>query len=89
VKLAPAAREGRERHGADVSMKLNDGREIKISYNVGIPASDVAAQEAKLVAKFNALVEPVLGRARAKTALDMIMRFEKLPSLKGLMETVA
>lgn len=89
VQLAPEPREGRERHGADVSLELNDGRQIKISYNVGIPASDVAAQEAKLVAKFNALVEPVLGRAKTKTALDMIMRFEKLPSLKGLMETVA
>ncbi|MGD9803047.1 MAG: MmgE/PrpD family protein [Hyphomicrobiaceae bacterium] len=89
VKLAPEPRDGRARHGADVSMKLNDGREIKISYNVGIPASDVDAQEQKLVAKFNSLVEPVIGRAKAKTALDMIMRFEQLPSLKGLMEAVA
>jgi len=89
VKLAPEPREGRARHGADVSMRLNDGREVRVSYNVGIPASDVAAQEQKLVAKFNALVEPVLGRAKAKTALDMIMRFEDLPSLKGLMEAVA
>jgi len=89
VTLAPEPRNGRARHGADVSMLLNDGREIKISYNVGIPASDVEAQEQKLVAKFNSLVEPVLGRAKAKTALDMIMRFDQLPSLKGLMETVA
>ncbi len=89
VKLAPEPREGRARHGADVSMQLNDGREIRIAYNVGIPATDVDAQEQKLVAKFNALVEPVLGRAKTKTALDMIMRFEQLPSLKGLMEAVA
>ncbi|MGE0768503.1 MAG: MmgE/PrpD family protein [Hyphomicrobiaceae bacterium] len=89
VKLAPEPREGRARHGADVSMQLKDGREIKISYNVGIPASDVDAQEQKLIAKFNSLAEPVIGRAKAKTALDMIMRFEQLPSLKGLMEAVA
>jgi 2-methylcitrate dehydratase PrpD len=89
IKLDPSPREARERHGADVSMELKDGRQIHITYNVGIPASDVSAQEAKLVAKFNALAEPVIGRARARTALDMIMRFDDLPSLKGLMETVA
>ena len=89
VELDPTPRELRERHGADVSMELKDGRQIKASINVGIPAKDVAAQEAKLEAKFNSLVEPVLGRAKAKTALDMIKRFEQLPSLKGLMETVA
>ena len=89
VKLAPEPRDGRARHGADVTMQLNDGREIRVAYNVGIPATDVDAQEQKLVAKFNALVEPVIGRAKAKTALDMIMRFEQLPSLKGLMEAVA
>jgi len=89
VKLDPAPRELRQRHGADVSIELNDGRKLKTSINVGIPASDVAGQETKLEAKFNSLVEPVLGRAKTKTALDMIKRFEQLPSLKGLMETVA
>ena len=89
VQLDPSPREMRERHGADVSIELNDGRRIKTSVNVGVPAADVAAQAAKLEAKFNSLVEPVLGRARARTALDMIKRFEQLPSLKGLMEAVA
>lgn len=89
VKLAPEPRSGRARHGADVSMELNDGRKLHVAFNVGIPATDVAMQEQKLVAKFNALVEPVLGRAKTKTALDMIMRFDQLPTLKGLMETVA
>ena len=89
VQLAPEPREGRARHGADVSMELKDGRQVKVSFNVGIPASDVAAQEAKLVAKFNSLAEPVIGRAKTRTALDMIMRFDELPSLKGLMEAVA
>ncbi len=74
---------------ADVSIELVDGRQIKTSVNVGVPAKDVGAQEAKLEAKFNSLVEPVLGRQKARTALDMIKRFEELPSLKGLMETVA
>ena len=89
VKLDPTPRQARARHGADVSIELNDGRKVHIEMNVGVPASDVAAQGAKLDAKFNSLVEPVLGRARTRTALDMIKRFEQLPSLKGLMEAVA
>lgn len=89
VKLAPEPRPGFARHSAGVSMQLNDGREIKLDYNVGIPAEDVDAQEQKLIAKFYSLAEPVIGRARAKTALDMILRFDQLPSLKGLMEAVA
>ncbi|MBS0243904.1 MAG: MmgE/PrpD family protein, partial [Proteobacteria bacterium] len=88
VTLDPKPRPAPERHGADVSIELVDGRKIKSSVNVGIPASDVSAQEAKLEAKFNSLVEPVLGRQKARTALDMIKRFEELPSLKALMETV-
>ncbi|MFV0297197.1 MAG: MmgE/PrpD family protein [Hyphomicrobiaceae bacterium] len=89
IKLAPEPREGRARHGADVSVELNDGRKLHTSMNVGIPAVDVSGQEEKLVAKFNSLAEPVIGRQRAKTALDMIMRFEQLPGLKALMEAVA
>ncbi|MEZ5855042.1 MAG: MmgE/PrpD family protein [Hyphomicrobiaceae bacterium] len=89
VKLDPVPRQGRARHGADVSIELKDGRKIRTEMNVGVPAADVAAQEAKLVAKFHSLAEPVIGRQRAKTALDMIMRFEQLPSLKALMEAVA
>lgn len=89
VRLDPKPRQPGERHGADVSLELNDGRKLSASVNVGVPAKDVSAQETKLEAKFNALVEPVLGRAKARTALDMIKRFEQLPTLKGLMETVA
>ena len=89
IKLDPKPREARARHGADVSIELNDGRKVETSVNVGVPATDVSGQEAKLEAKFNSLVEPVLGRQKARTALDMIKRFEELPSLKGLMEAVA
>jgi 2-methylcitrate dehydratase PrpD len=89
VQLDPAPRPPEERHGADVSVELVDGRKIRTSINVGVPASDVDGQEAKIEAKFNSLVEPVLGRARTRTALDMIKRFEQLPSLKGLMDAVA
>jgi 2-methylcitrate dehydratase PrpD len=89
VELDPTPSKARARHGAEVSMVLRDGRKLTQAMNVGVPAKDVAAQEAKLEAKFHSLAEPVIGRARARTALDMIKRFEELPSLKGLMEAVA
>jgi 2-methylcitrate dehydratase PrpD len=78
-----------ERHGAGVTIELVDGRRVEARHNVGIPAADVAAQEQKLVAKFHALAEPVIGRQRTKVALRHILRFEELPNLKGLMEAVA
>ena len=81
--------DGQARHGANVTIELNDGRTLKAAENVGIPAKDVVDQERKLVAKFQALAEPVIGRARTKTALELIQRFETLPNLKGLMEAVA
>jgi 2-methylcitrate dehydratase PrpD len=89
VELDPTPSKARARHAAEVSMELKDGRKITQAMNVGVPAKDVSAQEAKLEAKFHSLAEPVIGRARARTALDMIKRFEELPSLKGLMEAVA
>ena len=78
----------RHRHAASVSIELKDGRMLKVDHNVGIPANDVSQQSEKLEAKFHALAEPVIGRARTKTALGLINRFEELPNLKTLMEAV-
>jgi 2-methylcitrate dehydratase PrpD len=89
VSIDPRQLEARERHGAAVIIELRDGRRLEAKENVGIPAKDVADQERKLVAKFHALAEPVIGRVRTKTALDLVTRLETLPSLKGLMEAVA
>ncbi len=89
IRLDTKVVDERARHGAGVTIELADGRMIETDHNVGIPATDVAAQEQKLVAKFHALAEPVIGRQRTISALGQIMRFEELPSLKGLMEAVA
>jgi 2-methylcitrate dehydratase PrpD len=77
------------RHGAAVALVLKDGRELLAETNVGIPASDVAAQGEKLRAKFHSLSEPVIGRARTGEALRLIERFESLDSIKPLMTAVA
>ncbi len=88
IRLDTAPDKSRPRHGASVSIELKDGRTVKADYNVGVPSTDIAAQAEKLEAKFHALAEPVIGRARTKTALGLINRFEGLPNLKGLMEAV-
>lgn len=77
------------RHGAAVALVLKDGRELLAETNVGVPASDVAAQGEKLRAKFHSLAEPVIGRARTGEALRLVERFETLDSLKPLMTAVA
>lgn len=89
IKLDTKPDKNRARHGAGVSIQLKDGRTIEAQHNVGVPAGDVGRQGEKLEAKFHALAEPVIGRARTKSALDMINRFESLPNLKTLMEAVA
>ncbi len=89
IKLDTTPDPSRARHGARVSIELNDGRTLQADHNVGVPAADVTLQGEKLEAKFHALAEPVLGRARTKTALGLIGRLEELPNLKTLMEAVA
>ena len=89
IKLDTKPLQGRARHGAGITIELNDGRKVTAEHNVGIPATDVKGQGDKLEAKFRSLAEPVIGRARAQTALGLINRFEALPNIKALMEAVA
>ena len=89
IKLDTKPDPKRHRHGASVSIELKDGRTLEFDHNVGVPAKDVALQGEKLEAKFHALAEPVIGRARTKTAIGLINRFEDLPNLKTLMEAIA
>lgn len=89
IKLDTKPDPKRHRHGASVSIELKDGRMLTTEFNVGVPAKDVVAQGEKLEAKFHALAEPVIGRAKTKTAIGLINRFESLPNLKTLMEAIA
>ena len=89
VRLDTKSLDGRARHGAAVTIETADGRTLYAEHNVGIPASDVSGQGEKLEAKFRALAEPVIGRLRTRTALDLLNRFEELASLKPLMEAAS
>ncbi|MFM9845925.1 MAG: MmgE/PrpD family protein [Hyphomicrobiaceae bacterium] len=89
IRIAPRIAPPEERHGAAVAIKLKDGSTVQAEANVGIPATDLIVQEEKLVAKFRALAEPVIGRDRAQSAEAMLLRLDTLPDVKELMRTVA
>ena len=50
---------------AEVLIDLTDGTTLTNAFNVGIPATDADAQEARLIAKFDALVGPICENADA------------------------
>jgi 2-methylcitrate dehydratase len=58
--------------------------------NVPIPPGSMTnpPDDASLSRKFLALAEPVLGRARAQAAIDMILSTETLPNLGKLVDAV-
>jgi 2-methylcitrate dehydratase PrpD len=89
IRIEPRSTTGAARHSAAIAIELADGRTLMAETNVGIPAGDVAAQQEKLVAKFRALSEPVIGRERTRAAEDMLLAFDQLPDLRQLMTTVA
>lgn len=89
IRIEPRTAVREARHGAAISLDLTDGRTLVAEANVGIPAQDLNAQQEKLVAKFHALAEPVIGRERARTTETMLLGFGELPDVKRLMAAVA
>jgi 2-methylcitrate dehydratase PrpD len=89
IRIETRAFEREARHGAAISLHLKDGRALVAEANVGVPASDLEAQQRKLEAKFRALAEPVIGRDRTEKLVGLVARFEGLETLRGLMEAAA
>ncbi|HEY1257737.1 MAG TPA: MmgE/PrpD family protein [Stellaceae bacterium] len=50
---------------SEIDIELRDGRRVSARHDAGIPAADIAEQGRRLTAKFDTLVEPVLGAPRA------------------------
>lgn len=89
IRIEPRITPPEERHGAAIALTLTDGRTLTAEANVGIPATDIGAQQAKLVAKFRALSEPVIGTKRTQAAETMLLKLDQLADIKDLMRTVA
>jgi 2-methylcitrate dehydratase PrpD len=63
---------------AEVVVHTKDGRVSRARHNAGLPLSDVGRQRTRLVAKFERLVDPVLGHERRESLLSMLRRLEEV-----------
>lgn len=69
---------------AEIEVETTDGRRFTASYDAGVPAAEVMEQGRKLEQKFHALVEPVLGAARAREIVATVRGLDGLADLRGL-----
>jgi 2-methylcitrate dehydratase PrpD len=76
---------GRPNTIADLDILLTDGRSVSTSYDSGVPAADIDQQGGRIVEKFTALAEPVLGNATTGTLIGNVSRIEELPDLRAVM----
>ena len=71
---------------AVAALRLADGRVLTARHDSGVPARDLAAQGARLAAKFQVLAAPVLGAARAETLRRRILELAQETDIAAVME---
>lgn len=71
---------------ADVIIELKDGRTFSGSHNAGIAATDIEAQETKLVSKFHALSVPRIGEAASQQLAGLITDTDNNVDVASLMK---
>ena len=81
-------REGWPSTLAEIEVTLADGKRVSARHDAGIPAADIAEQGERLAAKFDALVEPVLGAPRARELREMIAGLDGLAEIGSLARLV-
>jgi len=69
---------------SELELDLADGRRVAARHDAGIPAPDIAEQGCRLAAKFDALVEPVLGIPRTRELRESIAAFDGLTDIGSL-----
>jgi 2-methylcitrate dehydratase PrpD len=74
---------------SELQLDLVDGRHLTARHDAGIPAPDVAAQGERLAAKFDTLVEPVLGPPRTRELREMISDLDSLTEIGRLTRLAA
>ena len=88
-KLALDFHDGWPQAAAELEVALTDGRVLRAKHDAGIPSADIAAQGERLVAKFDALAEPVLGAARAHELRETILGLDSLGDVGALARLAA
>lgn len=71
---------------AEVHIQTKRAERYSCVYDAGVASSDLADQERRLTAKFERLVEPVLGAPRCAALLAQIQQVEHLPNMHGLLD---
>jgi 2-methylcitrate dehydratase PrpD len=74
---------------AELEIELSDGNRLKARHDAGIPAAHITDQGKRLAAKFDALVEPVLGAPRARELRATIAGLDHLPDVADLAKLAA
>ena len=74
---------------AELEIELADGNHLTACHDAGIPAADIADQGRRLAAKFDALVEPVLGAPRTRELRETIAGLDHLADVADLAKLAA
>jgi len=69
---------------AEVEIRTSAGPALRRRHDSGIPATDLAAQQVRLEAKFHGLAQPLQGEEACDAILDLIGRLEELPDMSPL-----
>src|SRR5689334_7170972 len=88
-KLTLDFHDGWPQAAAELQVALTDGRVLKASHDAGIPNGDIAGQRERLVTKFDALAEPVLGGARTRELRAAILGLDALADVGGVVRLAA
>lgn len=70
---------------SEVIVDLADGRRFAAAHDAGVPSTDLAAQGARLTAKFHSLVVPLLGRARADALARAVVALPDAATVRDTM----
>ena len=73
----------------ELDLELIDGRRLTARHDAGIPAADIAQQGRRLIAKFDALVEPLLGAPRTRELRGMVAGLDDLSDAGNFIRLVA
>ncbi|MDP1692713.1 MAG: MmgE/PrpD family protein [Burkholderiaceae bacterium] len=69
---------------AEVIIETVDGATLRQRHDCGIPATDLAAQQTRLEAKFRSVASPLLDEEACREVLDLVDRLDELPDLSPL-----
>jgi hypothetical protein len=71
---------------SEMEVFTSDEQTFRASHDAGIPAQDRIAQGNRILEKFHALADPVLGRDRSERIAAQVARLEHLKDVGDLMQ---